>query len=652
MRILVVIALLFTNFLVSQNQFNTKDLTTTRADLELNEFKQDTTANAVVLYESGNAKIDEKSFNLILNYNKKIKILNRNGFNQANVKIYLYNSGGNKEKITNLIATTTNIEDGKVSRIKLDDSQIFEEKADENHTIFKFILPNIKEGSVITYSYTFESPFIYKFNTWRFQEEIPKLYSEYNTSIPGNYDYNIKLVGELKLDANESTIKKGCVERNNGASADCTVGKYAMQDIPAFIEEDYMTSAKNYLSRIEYELKVVKGFDGTVNNITKNWETTDSELRTDSDFGKQLKKENLVNKLIDPELLNQKSDLDKANYIFDFVKNNYNWNNYYRIFKDVSIKEVIEQKSGNVAEINLLLYNLLIKHGIQTYPVLLSTRNNGFITKLYPVISEFNYVIVRAEIDGESYFLDATDSALNFGEIPFKCLNQYGREMDFKNGSHWVDIKPKTSSAIQHKIIVKLNDDGTFTGTLTTAKTGYNALKARQNYTRDDQDNLKQFKEKYPDYTFGDIEVEINKNNKSLFTETMSISGPLTTIGNKIYLDPFIFKIFTKNPLQLSKRTYPIDFGYKNNFIYNIKIESSDNYKIIETPQEKSYKLSNNSGLLVFKPIQKENILELSFRVHFYNTMYTTNYYPELKSFYNDIVKIQNNTVIVLEKNN
>ena len=270
MRILVVIALLFTNFLVSQNQFNTKDLTTTRADLELNKFEQDTTANAVVLYEYGNAKIDEKSFNLVLNYKKKIKILNRNGFDQADVKIYLYNSGGNKEKITNLIATTTNIEDGTVNRINLDASQIFEEKADENHTIFKFLLPNIKEGSVITYSYTFESPFIYKFNTWRFQEGIPKLYSEYNTSIPGNYDYNIKLVGELKLDANESTIKKACIERNNGASADCTVGKYAMKDIPAFIEEDYMTSAKNYLSRIEYELKVVKGFDGTVNNITKN----------------------------------------------------------------------------------------------------------------------------------------------------------------------------------------------------------------------------------------------------------------------------------------------------------------------------------------------------------------------------------------------
>ncbi|QXP58253.1 DUF3857 domain-containing protein [Olleya sp. HaHaR_3_96] len=652
MRKLIVIAILFTNFSISQNQFNTHDLTTTRADLEINEFKQDTTANAVVLYEYGNAKIDEKSFNLVLTYKKKIKILNRNGFDQANVKIYLYNSGGNKEKITNLVATTTNIEEGKVNRINLDASQIFEEKSDENHTIYKFILPNIKEGSVITYSYTFESPFIYKFNTWHFQEDIPKLYSEYNTSIPGNYDYNIKLVGELKLDVNENTIKKGCVQRYNGASADCTLAKYAMTDIPAFIEEDFMTSAKNYLSRIEYELKVVKGFDGTVNSITKSWETTDSELKANVNFGKQLKKENLVKKLIDPELINQKSNLDKANYIFNFIQNNYTWNNYYHLFKDVSIKEIIKEKSGNVSEINLLLYNLLKSHGIQSYPVLISTRDNGFITKLYPVISEFNYLILRTEIEGESYFLDATDPALTFGEIPFRCLNQYGREIDLKNGSRWIDIKPKTSSSIQHKIIVKINDDNTFSGTLTTVKTGYNALKARQDYTRNNQDNLKHYKEKYPDYTFEDIEVELNNNNRAFFTETMYVSGPLTTIGNKVYFDPFILKFFTKNPLQLNKRTYPIDFGYKNNIVYNIKIEVSDNYKIIETPSENTSKLSDNSALLVFKPVQKRNSFELSFRIHFYNTMYPTNYYSELKSFYSNIVKIQNNTVLVLEKNN
>ena len=51
----------------------------------------------------------------------------------------------------------------------------------------------------------------------------------------------------------------------------------------------------------------------------------------------------------------------------------------------------------------------------------------------FPVISDFNYLIVQATIDDKTYLLDATDNYLSFGEIPFRCLNSYGRLMDFKN---------------------------------------------------------------------------------------------------------------------------------------------------------------------------------------------------------------------------
>ena len=36
-----------------------------------------------------------------------------------------------------------------------------------------------------------------KYQPWYFQGPDPVLYSEYNTSIPGNYEYNIKLVGSI-----------------------------------------------------------------------------------------------------------------------------------------------------------------------------------------------------------------------------------------------------------------------------------------------------------------------------------------------------------------------------------------------------------------------------------------------------------------------
>src|SRR5690606_4326818 len=148
--------------------------------------------------------------------------------------IYLYNNQNRSEKVTKIIGTTYNLIDGEVVKINLNEKDIFREKLDDNHTIVKFTLPNIKEGSVITYSYTLTSPFMFNYKGWNFQDDIPKLYSEYEASIPGNWQYNTKLVGNKTLFKNESKINKDCLIVFNGGKADCAHSIYVMKDIPAF----------------------------------------------------------------------------------------------------------------------------------------------------------------------------------------------------------------------------------------------------------------------------------------------------------------------------------------------------------------------------------------------------------------------------------
>ncbi|MCB0446166.1 MAG: DUF3857 domain-containing protein, partial [Gelidibacter sp.] len=328
MKKLLIALLLFSaskNF--SQQGFNSEDLTVTKADLEINSYVKDSTANALVIYEHGNSYLDKTTFKLKTEIKRKIKILNREGFDNATVIIYLYNNDNKKEKVHNITGTTFNLEGNHVTRTQLDKSQIFEEKHNDQYTMVKFTFPNIKEGSVITYSYTLESPFMFKYKEWYFQGEIPKLYSQYNASIPGNYEYNIKLVGFLKLAVDESVINKRCLELGGGASADCAEYTYVMKDIPAFIEEDFMTTKHNYLARIEYELKTFKGFDGTVDHYTKSWKIVDKELKTDKEVGKQLTKSSALKGLLDATILDEKDPLLKAKAIYRYVQQTYTWNN-------------------------------------------------------------------------------------------------------------------------------------------------------------------------------------------------------------------------------------------------------------------------------------------------------------------------------------
>ena len=92
--------------------------------------------------------------------------------------------------------------------------------------------------------------------------------------------------------------------------------------------------------------------------------------------------------------------------------------------------------------------------------------------------------ILKLEIEGKSYFLDATDKDLVFGQIPFKCLNDYGREIDFNNGSKWIDLEPQTKSSIIQKSEITINDDYTFNATINITSLGFKALDIKKEFNK------------------------------------------------------------------------------------------------------------------------------------------------------------------------
>ncbi|MDO5968841.1 DUF3857 domain-containing protein [Flavivirga aquimarina] len=642
--------LLLNQMIFSQSDFNSESYRVNLSDIETNSFKKDSTANALIIYELGNSYVDKNDYRLRTEIKRKIKILNKEGFNKANVSIHLYNKKERKENVKKIVATTYNLINGEVTKTKLQEKDIYREKYDENHTLVKFTLPNIKEGSVITYSYTRISPFMFKYEGWNFQSDIPTLYSEYRTSIPGNWYYNIKLVGGKKLITNTSEIKKNCLEGGRGASADCGNSVYAMKDIPAFIEEDYMTAESNYLARIEYELQTFKGFDGTVNDYTKTWKTVDKEFKTDKDIGKQLRKSINIEDILPVEIINETDLLKKANAVYRYVQENYIWNGDYKIFQDVSIKDLIKNKSGNVSSINILLHNLLKECGIIVKPMLLSTRNNGFATTIFPVISDFNYIIVQATIDDKTYNLDATDPYLSFGDLPFRCLNNYGRLMDFKNGSEWIDIEPARPSNVMYQVKLELDEDEAISGNIISKRTGYHAINHKKSYYQNNQAYLEKLENNYPYIDISDFEVTSDGTTSQDFKESYHIGYNYEDTGDHIYLNPFFVTFFNENPFKLQERTYPIDFGYKDSYYYGFKLHFDDNYTIVESPKDKQITLPNNSGTILFSSQTLGNTISIILNIKFNKAIYEPEYYPYLKEFMSEIVNIQTNSLILLKK--
>ena len=638
----------------NKQNFNIESIKVTKEDLNANLYLPDTTANAFYIFESGFSKIqDGDDYHLFTDYKAKIKILNKEGYNEANIIIPLYKGSNGREKIHDLKATTYYLDGSSIKSKVLSENEIFKEE-DEKHEYVKFTFPNVQPGAVLVYSYQLETPYLFNFHTWWFQKDIPKVYSRYETEIPANYEYSIVKMGELELDQNDIDIKKNCFYGGQSQNAgDCITTIYAMKQIPAFIAEDYLTSKYNYISRIEYELKQITMLNGTVRKYTKEWKDVDREFRTDKGIGRQLKKDRLVKELLPNEIANQDNNLNKAKDIYNFVRDNYKWNGEYGIFDDMNLKDLLKDHTGNVSSVNVLLHNFYKNEDFEVYPVISATRNRGFPKKIIPVLSDFNYLFVLLKVDGKEYMLDATDEFVTFGQLPFRALNQYGRKLDFDNESSWIDIAPEIFSKIIYRDSLIVHEDGTSTLKSKQSFAGYHASNARKKIDNSSEDEaiLKGLNDLRDSYKLIHLDYENEKNIEEDLLVNYEIKNISQKINDRIYLNPFTFLFWKENPFKLEERKYPIDFGYKDLYSTDILVITPKNYEILEIPEQQIFTIPNKAAKLHFITQKTDDHhVYIRLRVVFSEAVYASGYYPYLKEFMDHLVKIQNQSVIVLKE--
>ena len=651
-KIKILLFSLFTIITYSQNNLEYTFGKLTDEELNLKNYALDSTANAVVLLNLGTTefinKIDEvartRSRLVSTKYYQKIKIFNKEGFKHATFTIPL----GENSTLLNIKGITHN----NLEQTNLDENLIYETKITDGFREVKFTLPNLKEGSIVEVEYTLETPIKFNLTSWTFQSDIPVKFSQYKASIPGNYVFNRKLTGFLKLKTNTSTIKRNCfIISHFERAASCEVVTYAMENIPSFIEEEHMTNKSNFISKIKFELSEYKTLKGTTHKYTDTWKSVDKKIKTDSHIGAQLKKYKYFEDKIPTSIKALNSELAKAKEVYNFIKDHYTWNKKNGIFAENNVKKAFETKTGNVNEINISLVNALKAVGLNAHLMLLSTRDNGFATKLYPVMSDFNYSIAKITIQNKTYLLDATDKLIPFGLVPNKCLNGYGRVMDFKNGSYWFDITPAKNSKIQLSASLKLAADGTITGKLRKASFGYDALKRRKDIlNKDEEDLMTEF-----EAIFENLEVvkysinSTDKIDKPVIETVEFLIEKEDNIAN-YYLNPFLSEQIKENPFKQENRLYPVDYGYQRKYIVNFSIEIPDNYTIESYPESKAIVLPENGGSfsLISKKIENSKIT-LNSTIKINKPLFYNNEYPLLKILYNHIINSQK-TPIALKK--
>jgi hypothetical protein len=630
----------------------------TAEEMELKNYAKDTSAHAVVLQEYGKSRIDvtnDDNIKLIYEYHVKIKIFNNKGFDNGTVQIPVYNNSDadSYENVDDIAGITFYKDDnGLTQKVELENNKIYPVKENKHWANYKFALPGLRNGCVIEYKYRIESPYFENFHSWHFQDDIPKIYSEYEVHIPGFWNYNASLRGGLKLTKNKSEIEKVCFS-SHGASCDCSKMVYGMSDIPAFVGEDYMTSPKNFLSAINFELvEYVNPYNGVKHKITKEWKDVDYELKTNPYFGSQLKRKGLFKDKLVPVIAGQTDDLGKAKAIYSYIQKTFKWNDFYGIYTD-GLGKPLDQHSGSVADINLSLVTALNAGGINAEAVLLSQRNHGIVNTLYPVIGDFDYVVAKVNIGDKNYLLDATDPMLPFGMLPFKCLDDKGRVFSLDKPSYWIDLNLPQKEKSMQTLDLTLDENGKLKGTLTKYSIGYEAYIKRvaiKKYNSTDE-YVEKLNAESPKLKILKSEISGLDSLDQPLTEKYEIEfDAYNKLANNLSFNPFFWDRIKTNPFKLDERSFPVDRGMALDERLTLIIHLPAQYTIEAPPQNFAVALPNNGGKFLTNYQPDDNMFTFSNIIQLNRPVYSSEEYPYLKEFYNKIIQSEMSEMVFKKK--
>lgn len=623
----------------------------TQHEISMTEYAADPEAEAVVIYEIGTNYFqgdDNRGFLLHKERRTKIKVLKAAGTEYAKIEIPFYTDSRNGESVIDIEATVYNLENGKLTKTNLDPKKIFEEKIDNDLSVKKIALPDVREGSVIEFKYHIITPFFFNMGTWAFQKKIPVIHSQLIYKAIPYYEYTYIVRGTKEFDEFDSVTKNQDIHFGSLLYQE-KIYTFGMKELPAFRDEEFISAEEDYMISINFQVSKIYFASGSSQNYISTWPALCDDFLKRDNFGKYIKNSEKEAKKLLPTLnLDNKSQLDQTIEITQYVKSMYKWNDVNNKFAEDKLSDFLKSKSGNSANINLYLIGLLKAANINVNPLVLSTRNHGGVSKSHPFQQFLNYVIAQVEIDGKTYFIDATEPLRYFDELPTRCTNVEALVVKPKT-EEWTVTTQKEVARTSKAFKVKVNSEQqTLDINIQYTLSGQDAYQFRNIYEGKDDNLVSYFKKN------NNVNIEdslITNNYKELdkpFSFSFQSSTGFEKASDKLFINPFCNLSVSDNMFKQETRTLPIDLIYLRNVDYTSEVEIPKGYKVEYLPKE----LKHDSRLMSIKYSTKvtDNKIEVTAGYFFNTNLYDAKDYARLKYSYAEIIKQFSDMIVFVKE--
>jgi len=620
-----------------------------KQDLEMKTYAPDTSAKAIILCDYGQiffyptAPVEHPDPSLEKVFHRRIKILSPEAVDLGDIVIRLRKHEHFREYISEIKVESFNIdENGKVVTSVAKSGDFHMVDVNDHLREMRVACPNVKVGTIIEYYYRILTDYNVSLIDWNFENSLPTLHSEFRANIHEAFKVNVIQRGMRLLQKYGST----------------PTNIWSLDSLPALTEEPYSAAFNDYADHVILQTA------GVYKDYTREMETDKkgytSYLQTWGELSKKLIEDHYddyfklgytFQGIIDSLTAGSTTNEEKVEKIYQYVTTNFKWNNTYSYSSTETLPELLESHTGSSGTINLLLDIMLKQAGLDCNPAILKLKEDGKISKIYPVLSEFTDMVVAVNLAGKTLFVDGTDPFRPYDLPNINILNTSA--LIIKSDTPiWEDIVPPSNAKQKQDVVTEISLGGEIKKmTIQISKSGYKAAGARVDISKLPklEDYLNQ--EMLVDQAYWVLDSVICNDLKNidkplrirafyhsddkLMASGISYEKPFIDVSNKF--DPFVRQV----------RVLPVDLLVPSELTEVCVIKFPEGYSIKESPTPSTVLLPNRKGVFITNYFNNGNEVTAQRTFVISNPFFMPEEYTGLKNIFDSFVSSSKAMVMV-----
>jgi hypothetical protein len=531
---------------------------------------------------------------------------------------------------------------GNIVIQRLDKADFLMQLVAKNVKMVNFTFPNVRPGSVVEFSYTRIEKDIIQIEPWIIQSEIPTVYSSVIITTPVSSQLKEKLYGSDSAEKRTELLKSDQFRRIT----------YYKENIASFKPEPYMSSEKdNLMKMIFIHFPNSNSFLNSLSSPQTVWKFAGSTLLRSQFFGGQINKIIPGTEKIIDSAISMSSVADKIRFLYNSVKKRIPEKEEQTLYPE-DITGAWANRSGNTAEINLILLNLLQKAKIRSFPLLISTRTNGIISKDFPSFGQLNGIDVVAIIDSAKYFImDASEKFQSLENPPLNILN---REVLLLNPENidWFTINDERPLLKQNiTLFCVMKENGIIEGSATLQH--YNYAKSYMLDSTADNDETKE--EKFFDKKISGLKIisanieNADKDEEPLF-ETLTFTYEPQKTDNFYFIPPQFLSPQKTNPFIADVRNTDIDLMCNQQIILSINLAISDSFEVENLPKNITLRAPDSSFYFKRSSSSTSENIYITQIFEIRQAIFLKEDYPGVKEFFSRLYTLLADEIILKKK--